>query len=145
MENCVQMDKSWVWFPRLSNDYEEGARYFLIESAKTLGNPSAMFCPCSDCRNLCHQQVDVVLEHLVIRGMDEKYKRNSFWINDGDKRNVNRSDDDPTCPGEAYELLITAFFESEDDKHYSDNNGEAASNEDNKEESDFRKKKYAGC
>jgi len=45
-----------------------------------------MLCPCIDCRNLCHQPIDIVLDHLVIKGMDQKYKRNSSWSLHGDKR-----------------------------------------------------------
>ena len=145
------MDKSWVWLPRLSLEYEEGARKFVNESANSLGAAAEIFCPCSDCRNLCHQQRDIVLEHLVIRGMDEKYKRNSCWINHGDRRNQSCVGN-PSYVGETYELIRTAFCEGEDNTHSWDRNGEASWDEYSKEESEFKKKLqdaetplYSGC
>ena len=146
------MDKSWVWLPRISPQYEDGATKFVYESAKTLGNPAEMFCPCSECRNLCHQQVDIFLEHLIIKGMDERYKRKSCWINHGDIRNVNK-EDDPSCGGdEAFNLIRTAFFQGDYSTHYADHNGDEKRDTERKEEYDFKKKLtdaetllYSGC
>jgi len=55
---------------RASVEYQRGVTSFVHASSMRLGNPSAMLCPCIDCRNLCHQPVDLVLDHLVIRGTD---------------------------------------------------------------------------
>ncbi|KAG7557066.1 putative transposase Ptta/En/Spm plant [Arabidopsis suecica] len=52
MELC-NMDKSWVWLPRNSLEYEKGATDFVYGSARRLGDPPNLFCPCLDCRNLC--------------------------------------------------------------------------------------------
>ncbi|CAE6012867.1 unnamed protein product [Arabidopsis arenosa] len=84
------MDKSWVWLPRTSLEYEQGATDFVNASARKLGNPPNMFCPCIDCRNVCHQPADTIIDHLVIR------------------------DEVPSSSLEAYELFRTAFYEDEE-------------------------------
>lgn len=58
-----------------SLEYQEGAFAFVKESALRLGHPSDMLCPCIDYRNLCHQPTDTVVDHLIIKGMDQIYKR----------------------------------------------------------------------
>lgn len=73
---------------RTSFEYEQGATDFVHGSARRLGDPPNMFFPCIDCQNLCHQPISTVLDHLVIRGMDEKYKRNRHWINHGEIRDL---------------------------------------------------------
>ncbi|EOA12712.1 hypothetical protein CARUB_v10028038mg [Capsella rubella] len=84
-----------------------GARKFVFGVASSMGNPTEMFCPCVDCRNVCHWLIQTVLDHLVIRGMDEKYKRNPFWSKHGEKRDKTAVVF-PTSEEEAYELLRTA-------------------------------------
>jgi len=95
-----------------------------------------MFCPCVDCRNVCHQPVDTVLDHLVIRGMDHKYKRNSCWSIHGDLRN--ETNEDPGSSFEAYELFRTAFHEEEENLQSREDYGDQT--EDSKEDSEFKKK-----
>ena len=58
---------------RASQEYVEGATNFVIVASRRLGNPSELFCPYIDYRNVCHQEVDTVLDHLVIKGMIKKY------------------------------------------------------------------------
>ncbi|KAG7542959.1 Transposase-associated domain [Arabidopsis thaliana x Arabidopsis arenosa] len=98
------MDKAWVWLPRNSLEYEAGATKFVVESASNLGNPSEMFCPCLLCRNVCHQSMDTVVEHLVIKGMDQKYKRSKCWSLHGDIMNEKTPNVD-SSENEAYELF----------------------------------------
>ncbi|XP_013589396.1 PREDICTED: uncharacterized protein LOC106297769 [Brassica oleracea var. oleracea] len=107
------MDKSWVWLPRTSLEYEQGATDFVYGSAKRLGNPAKMFCPCLQCRNLCHQLVATVLDHLVIKGMDQKYKKNKCWSKHGEIRELKTSDEQ-TSECEAYELFRATFFDGDD-------------------------------
>ncbi|CAA7049914.1 unnamed protein product [Microthlaspi erraticum] len=64
------MDKAWVWLPRASLEYEQGATTFVYDSARKLGNVAHMFCPCIDCRNVCHQPNGTVLDHLVIKASE---------------------------------------------------------------------------
>ncbi|CAA7022587.1 unnamed protein product [Microthlaspi erraticum] len=106
------MDKTWVWLPRNSLEYEEGAIKFVCDSVRSLGNPSAMFCPCIDCRNVCHQCSETVLEHLVIRGMDHKYKRSRCWSKHDEIRDA-KTNDVQTSEHEAYDLIRTAFTANE--------------------------------
>ncbi|CAA7017949.1 unnamed protein product [Microthlaspi erraticum] len=49
------MDKAWVWLPRASLKYVQGATDFVTLSSRRLGNPAEMFCPCDQCRNVCYQ------------------------------------------------------------------------------------------
>lgn len=58
----------------------------MYASARRLGNPEDILCPCIDCRNVCHQPLGTVIDHLVIRGMDQKYKMNTCWSKHGDIR-----------------------------------------------------------
>ncbi|KAG7536624.1 MFS transporter superfamily [Arabidopsis suecica] len=133
------MDKSWVWLPRNSIEYEKGATTFVYSSARSLGDPKEMFCPCKDCRNLCHQPVERVLEHLVIKGMDQKYKRNECWSKHGDIR-TDKSDAEPRREFEAFDLIRTAFYDGEDHSDSQNQNGDDSEEAETKEESDFRKK-----
>ena len=55
-------------------------------SSRRLGDPSEMLCPCVHCRNVCHQSCETLLEHLVIRGTDQKYKSCMFWTKHGETR-----------------------------------------------------------
>ncbi|KAG7533210.1 Transposon En/Spm-like [Arabidopsis thaliana x Arabidopsis arenosa] len=148
---CCKMDKSWVWLPRNSIEYEKGATTFVYSSARSLGDPKEMFCPCKDCRNLCHQPVERVLEHLVIKGMDQKYKRNECWSKHGDIR-TDKSDAEPRREFEAFDLIRTAFYDGEDHSDSQNQNGDDSQEAETKEESDFRKKLkeaetplYFGC
>ncbi|XP_020871051.1 uncharacterized protein LOC110225619 [Arabidopsis lyrata subsp. lyrata] len=77
-----------------------------------MGNLAEILCPCVDCRNVCHQLLDTVVDHLVMRGMDLKYRRNPCWFNHGDRRE-RTSADVLTSEEEAYDLIRTAYFESE--------------------------------
>ncbi|XP_048622707.1 uncharacterized protein LOC106373993 [Brassica napus] len=101
------MDKSWIWLPRNSHEYSEGATNFVNSSAKRLGSLSEMLCPCRDCRNLSHQSLDKIVEHLVIRGMDKKYK-SSRWSIHGEKRD-SAEDSVLQYETEAFDLFKTIF------------------------------------
>ena len=93
-----------------------------------------MFCPCIDCRNVCHQPVETVLDHLVIRGMDQKYKRSSCWSIHGDVRK--ETDEVPSSAVDVFELFRTAFYEDEKDLQSPEDNQP----EDSEEDSEFKKK-----
>ena len=45
----------------------------------------------------------------MIKGMDQKYKRNSSWSLHGDKR-AEKAYDNPSSSFEAYDLIRTAFL-----------------------------------
>ncbi|CAA7045955.1 unnamed protein product [Microthlaspi erraticum] len=132
------MDKSWVWLPRTSLEYEQGATDFVNGSAKRLGDLPNILCPCLDCRNLCHQPLSTTLDHLVIRGMDQKYKRSRCWTKHGEKRDL-KVGDEQTSEFEAYELFKTAFFDGEDNSVPVSNKDENDATE-NEEDSEFTRK-----
>ncbi|CAA7017642.1 unnamed protein product [Microthlaspi erraticum] len=133
------MDKAWVWLPRASLEYVQGATDFVSLSTRRLGNPAEMFCPCDQCRNVCYQLRDTIVEHLVINGMDHKYKRSSCWTKHGDIRN-DSSENVPISEREAYELLRTAFFCGEGNPQSANDSGGEYKDSDTIEETAFRKK-----
>ena len=132
----LKMDKSWVWLPRNSIEYEKGATTFVYASSRRLGDPSEMFCPCTDCRNLCHQPNDTVLEHLVIKGMDHKYKRNGCWSKHGEIR-ADKLEAEPSSEFGAYELIRTAYFDGEDHSDSENQNEDDSKEPSTKEESEI--------
>jgi len=121
---------------RASNDYEKGATDFVNKSALRLGNPLQISCPCVDCRNMCHQNLNTVVEHLVIRGMDKKYKRNDCWSVHGEIRKTQTDEFESVDHLEAYELFRTAFSVAEDNPQ----TGEQPEVFKGEEDSEFKKK-----
>ena len=81
---------------------------------KKLGYPAKLFCPCKDCRIVSHQTSDDVLERLVIRGMDLKYKRGTCWTKHGDQALNGEVVDNETTNDEAYNLYRAAYSIDED-------------------------------
>ena len=125
---------------RASLEYQEGAMAFVRASALRLGQPTDILCPCIDCRNLCHQPTDTVVDHLIINGMDQKYKRKQSWFEHGDVKSDKPSDmGSQEC--EAFDLFRTAFFDGEASQpHNNDAESVQIEEGDSKEESEFRKK-----
>ncbi|KAF4392972.1 hypothetical protein G4B88_011967 [Cannabis sativa] len=75
-------------FGRASNEYKEGARSFVETIEKEANYPEKLLCPCKFCRNLSHQKVNLLYEHLVINGIDPTY---TIWFHHGEE--APRSDD----------------------------------------------------
>ncbi|CAA7049789.1 unnamed protein product [Microthlaspi erraticum] len=98
-----------------------------------------MFCPCIDCRNVCHQCSETVLEHLVIRGMDHKYKRSRCWSKHGEIRD-GKTNDVQTSEHEAYDLIRTAFTANEFKHTTQKQNVDQLDDPQYDEEIEFRKK-----
>lgn len=46
----------------------------------TLGDTNLIICPCVDCRNLARHLGSTVVDHLVMKGMDEAYKIRTDWF-----------------------------------------------------------------
>ncbi|CAA7046832.1 unnamed protein product [Microthlaspi erraticum] len=98
-----------------------------------------MVCPCRDCRNLCHQSVEEIVEHLVIRGMDKKYKT-SCWSIHGEKR-ASTEDSGRRHETEAFDLFKTAFSMDEGEPNQTNGDEALEANDDEAvEETQFRKK-----
>ncbi|XP_062119156.1 uncharacterized protein LOC133832894 [Humulus lupulus] len=57
-------------------------------SEKLAGYPNKLLCPCKVCRNLSHQCINILYEHLVIYGIDPTYK---IWFHHGEE--LSRDDD----------------------------------------------------
>ncbi|KAG7559446.1 Transposase-associated domain [Arabidopsis thaliana x Arabidopsis arenosa] len=124
---------------RTSREYVEGATNFVTASSRRLGNPSEIFCPYINCRNVCHQLVGTIVHHLVIKGMEKKYMRNLCWSMHGE-RNYDISDSVPTSKTEAYDLLRTAYFTGGASPQPSNNIGVKTKEGETTEDSEFKKK-----
>ena len=111
----------------------------MSSSSKRLGDPDEMFCPCVDCRNVCHQSSEKVFEHLVIRGMYEKYKSCKFWSKHGETR-PDESANVIWSENEAYDLFRTTFMRSQGSEEYAEENAGVFEGTDTPEEVEFRKK-----
>lgn len=107
-----------------------------------MGNLAQIFCPCIDCRNVCHQPNGTVLEHLVIKGTDQKYKRNKCWSKHGDIR-PEKTVDIQTSEYDAYNLIRSAFSATECKESSQGPMGDQSEGDDTGEESKFRK--VRGC
>lgn len=73
-----------------------------------------MLCPCLDCRNVSHQDSNTVFEHLVIKGMDLKYKRKRCWSKHGDQLVNNSTNKSESTEDEAFNLFKAAYYVDED-------------------------------
>ena len=69
---------------RTSKEYSQGARCFVEAAKRNIRNVEKLLCPCLDCRNLSRQHDDIIVEHLIIRGMDPKYKSSTKWYHHGE-------------------------------------------------------------
>ncbi|CAA7023801.1 unnamed protein product [Microthlaspi erraticum] len=78
------VDKSWVHLCRAGPAYEKGASEFVRDVAVALGDANMIVCPCIDCRNIDCHVCNVVVDHLVTRGMEEAYKSRSDWYHHGE-------------------------------------------------------------
>ncbi|XP_010495471.1 PREDICTED: uncharacterized protein LOC104772569 [Camelina sativa] len=109
------LDKAWVHLCRADPGYKSGAWKFVRDVSAALGDIEMIICPCKDCRNVVRQLNSVVVEHLVIRGMDEAYKVHSDWYHHGDVKSVDEFQSKPTqWNEEVFELYKAAeFFDQE--------------------------------
>lgn len=105
------MDKDWVHWVRSTDEYMSAASDFVAMANQNAGNLGKILCPCKECRNVSHQSIDNVYEHLVIKGMDPTY---TTWYHHGEHpsgvqkpREVEMSD--------AYNLYSAAY--ALDDEH----------------------------
>ena len=75
-------DRKKKWSAR----YVEGVHSFMIFVKDNLGGNYRIRCPCIDCLNSYVWSQDVVLDHLLIKGIDVFYTR---WIFHRGKSNYN--------------------------------------------------------
>ena len=82
-----------------------------MDTAKrNLRNVEKLLCPCIDCRNLSRHHDDIILEHLIIKGMDTKYKSSNRWYNHGEQLNVGVE----MKLDNTFDLLKSIHYEDED-------------------------------
>ncbi|XP_040371992.1 uncharacterized protein LOC112192328 isoform X2 [Rosa chinensis] len=109
----MMLDKGWVRLHRADPEYEKGAWNFVKTVTRNLGNPEMILCPCIDCRNVDHQHGSIVVEHLVTRGMEAKYKQRKDWYEHGEQT-INGHKNEEVVNDEIYELFKAAQFLDQD-------------------------------
>ncbi|XP_024004033.1 uncharacterized protein LOC112081506 [Eutrema salsugineum] len=77
---------------KASLEYQQGDSSFVIESAQRLGNPQEMFCPCIDCRNLCHQSRETANE-ATPEFKTQNLFRSAFFDGEGSRQSGNDNED----------------------------------------------------
>ncbi|KAL5575260.1 hypothetical protein UlMin_016959 [Ulmus minor] len=132
------MDKSWVHLNRVTDEYLVGASNFIKIVAKNLGYPHKMLCPCKNCRNLSHQEMSIVYEHIVINGVDPTY---TIWFHHGEDI-IEDETDESLNDGEAYNLYTAAYRH---DENFEESAQPALDDEWKQQVNDANSHLYDGC
>ena len=69
-----KMDKSWLKYDRLSDEYKAGVKKFIKTAVENNQVISVVRCPCDKCQNLAFHRPKEVKDHLIIWGLDMSYK-----------------------------------------------------------------------
>lgn len=80
---------------------------------RNLGNPERILCPCIDCRNVETLSGSIVVDHLVRRGMDLKYKKRRDWYEHGEQI-ISGDENDEMVNNEAYNLYKAVHLFDQD-------------------------------
>ena len=59
------------------NVYAEGVKKFLEFALGTCDSDGRIICPCKECQNLRSHKIDLVREHLFVKGIDKGY---TDWV-----------------------------------------------------------------
>ncbi|KAK9943329.1 hypothetical protein M0R45_008939 [Rubus argutus] len=109
----MMLEKDWVHLNRADPEYEKGAWNFVKTVTRNLGNPERILCPCIDCRNVETLCGSTVVDHLVRRGMELKYKQRKDWYEHGE--HISSDDEnDEMVDNETYNLYRAAHFFDQD-------------------------------
>lgn len=80
----MTIDKSWTSLSnRLSPEYIAGVREFIQRAQNSVNSSGDIRCPCRDCGNVYTRPLRIVYAHLIDRGMQEIYKRET-WVFHGE-------------------------------------------------------------
>lgn len=96
-----------------TDEYMEGAWKFLQEMKKRKVDAKKFLCPCKECRNMRHYDIQTIYEHLIIKGMDPTY---NVWYYHGEvceEDDVEKEVDDALML-EATILYKSTYIEEED-------------------------------
>ncbi|KAK9926971.1 hypothetical protein M0R45_024177 [Rubus argutus] len=107
------LEKDWVHLHRADPEYEKRAWNFVKPVIRNLGNPERILCPCIDCRNVETLSGSIVVDHLVRRGMDLKYKKRRDWYEHGEQI-ISGDENDEMVNNEAYNLYIVVHLFDQD-------------------------------
>ncbi|KAK9189986.1 hypothetical protein WN943_018586 [Citrus x changshan-huyou] len=116
-----KMDKSWLKYDRLSDEYEAGVEKFIKTAVESNQEISVVRCPCDKCQNLAFHRPKEVKDHLIIWGLDMSYKT---WVWHGEDIR-NKSPDNIGCQndsgymdydgGNTVEMVEDAFKDCDSD------------------------------
>ncbi|KAL5578957.1 hypothetical protein UlMin_011399 [Ulmus minor] len=133
-------NKSWVNLNRATKEYMEAAWDFVKIVEKNDNYPLKIICPCKNCRNLYHQSVDDVYEHLVIKGMDPTYR---VWVHHGEQP-FEKQLDSELDGGDAFNLYMAGHMDSVNDD-ISVGHGDGLEKDFDKNLEDAETPLYTGC
>ena len=105
----LKLTSFFYFFHRTSIEYPKGAMNFVHVAKRNVRSVEKNLCPCKDCRNLSRHDDQIIVEHLVIKGMDPKYI-DGVWFNHGEEINV----ENKTNTFDVYELFKMIHYEDED-------------------------------
>ena len=80
------MDKSWIYHEdRLTKEYVKGIKKFVEMAKNHLNDDNKIRCPCTNCLNLCFEDLQTVERHIFEKGFYQLYKK---WIYHGEDDNI---------------------------------------------------------
>ncbi|CAN1289729.1 hypothetical protein LINPERPRIM_LOCUS20410 [Linum perenne] len=143
------MDKSWMNKRRFSVEYVEGVKSFMHFVEGRLGVGVDIHCPCNHCLNVLQNSQDVVLEHLMINGINVGY---TTWIYHGETSTTDMDDIDINVDTLVDEDDEDNLYDLLDEHHNFMNNESCDDDSTNKGYEDFmemlgkaHKDLYHGC
>ncbi|CAN1761742.1 hypothetical protein LINPERHAP1_LOCUS8017 [Linum perenne] len=144
-----RMDKSWMNKRRFSVEYVEGVKSFMHFVEGRLGVGVDIHCPCNHCLNVLQNSQDVVLEHLMINGINVGY---TTWIYHGETSTTDMDDIDINVDTLVDEDDEDNLYDLLDEHHNFMNNESCNDDSTNKGYEDFmemlgkaHKDLYHGC
>jgi len=90
---------------RTSIEYQQGALNFVHAAKRKIRNIEKKLCPCTDCQNLSRHDDHIIVEHLIMKGMDPRYK-SSIWYNHGEEINEEKK----AKSFDVYDIFLEYFF-----------------------------------
>ena len=75
------MDRNWMHASRNSDEYEKGLEEFIAFAREHAEDANHILCPCVDCNNMVHLNVEDVKVHLMAKGINQMYK---CWLHHGE-------------------------------------------------------------
>ncbi|XP_056689684.1 uncharacterized protein [Spinacia oleracea] len=79
------LDKSWVKLNRAREEYRNALVTFLDHAFATSAVENKIACPCGNCANRFYHERELVMKHMIMKGMDIDYQK-CIWVFHGEPR-----------------------------------------------------------